>query len=278
MSQLLTGTVEHGVLGRVMEAHRVFFFLDYDGTLTSLAPTPEAAVPLRDTAMLLQQLATMPGTYVALVTGRTIANLRNLLNVPHVYYVGVHGVEVSCSARVVEIASEAEAVRAMIPAIKQQLEASLGARLGILIEDKGMALACHYRLAADDDAAAARAAVEAIAASYQRDGLPIATKHGHAVVELLPTGVTKGKACRALLSMHAPSALAIYIGDDATDEDAFTALPSDAITIRVAAAAMPTAARYRVTDPLAVHEFLGQVLNYRRGLHGAHDQGNRCLQ
>ena len=271
MSELLLGEVEAIVLRRIAAARRVFCFLDYDGTLASLAPTPDSVTPFRDTPALLRQLAAAPGTDVALVTGRTISDLRRQLSVPSAYYVGVHGFEVSCSGSVVEISSEAAAVRSMIPAIKQQLEDALGARLGILIEDKGIALACHYRLAAPADAAAARAAVTAMAESYQRGGLPITARHGHAVVELLPTGVTKGKMSCVLLSMHAPSALAVYIGDDATDEDAFNALPADAITVRVGTSAVPTAARYRVNDPCAVHRFLYAVLNCRQaGPHTPH--------
>jgi trehalose-phosphatase len=119
-------------------------------------------------------------------------------------------------------------------------------------------------LAAPADAAATCAAAVAMAESYQRGGLPITARHGHAVVELLPTGVSKGKTSCVLLSLYAPSALAVYIGDDATDDDAFNSLPADAITIRVGAAAVSTAARYRVDDPRSVHRFLYAVLKCRQ--------------
>src|SRR5262245_56361965 len=86
--------VQRAVLHRVATAPAVFVFLDYDGTLAPLAPTPEQAVPLPGTWQLLRQLAEGPDVKVAVVTGRTVANVRASFNVPGIYYVGIHGLEV----------------------------------------------------------------------------------------------------------------------------------------------------------------------------------------
>jgi trehalose 6-phosphate phosphatase len=255
--------VEAGVLRRLAAAERVFCFLDYDGTLSPLAPTPDAAAPLRGTATLLEQLAAMPGVEVALVSGRTIADLRRSLDVPGIYYVGIHGLEIGLPNGAVELSDRVAVVRSVLPAIKRQIEHALANRPGVLLEDKGLALACHYRLASPADAAVIRDTVTGIAQSYRRRGARISLMQGHEVVEIRSAFANKGKTVCRLLATYNPAALAVCIGDDRTDEDAFKLLPSDAITIRVGPAALPTAARYRVDDPGEVQQFLRSLMACR---------------
>ena len=82
--------VEADVVRRIARAGSVFCLIDYDGTLAPLASTPNAAVPPPGTAALLEALATLPATEVALVTGRTVDNVRRFIDVPGIYYVGIH--------------------------------------------------------------------------------------------------------------------------------------------------------------------------------------------
>jgi trehalose 6-phosphate phosphatase len=251
------------VLERVAAASHLFAFLDYDGTLSPLAPTPDAAAPLAGVSAVLQALAAAPRTQVALVTGRTVPDVRRFLNVPDIYYVGVHGLELRLPNGTIELSDSVAVVRSVLPAIKRKLEQALDARPGIIVEDKGPALACHYRLASSADAATASQVVTALARDYQRQGLPIAVVRGHKVVEIRPASVNKGKTVCRLLAMQVPSALAVYIGDDQTDEDAFKLLPAESITIRVGPAAEPTAARYRAEDPREVLSFLRAIVDRR---------------
>jgi trehalose 6-phosphate phosphatase len=255
--------VENTVLQRIAAAERLFCFLDYDGTLSPLAPTPDAATPLAGTVARLQALAVLPGTQVALVTGRTISDLRRYLDVPDIYYVGVHGLQIRSPNGVAQLSERAAVVRSVLPAIKRQIERALVDRPGILIEDKEMALACHYRLASRVDAATARQTVAAVARNYQRHGVHITVTHGHEVIEIRPASANKGKAVCQLLAAHGRSALAVYIGDDQTDEDAFALLPEESITIRVGPATTPTAAHYRVPEPDDVLRFLGAMADSR---------------
>jgi len=255
--------VEDAVLQRIAAAERVFCFLDYDGTLSRLAPTPDAATPLPGTAAQLRALAVLPGTQVALVTGRTIADLRRYLDVPGLYYIGVHGLQIQFPNGVAQVSEGAAVVRSILPAIKRQIERALVDLPGILIEDKEMALACHYRLASRVDAATARQTVATVARNYQRHGVHITVTHGHEVVEIRPAFSNKGKAVCQLLAARGPSALAVYIGDDQTDEDAFALLPEESITIRVGPATTPTAARYRIPEPEDVLRFLGTMTESR---------------
>ena len=261
--------VEASVLRRIAAAARVFCGLDYDGTLSPLAPTPDAAAPPAGTAALLQELATMPGLEIALVTGRTVADLRRFLDVPGIYYVGIHGLEMGLPNGTVELSESVAVTRWVVPAIKRQIEQALVNRPGVLIEDKGLALACHYRLASRADAAITRETVSSIAQDYRRRGARISLMHGHEVVEIRSAFANKGKTVCRLLARHAPAALAVYIGDDRTDEDAFKLLPPESVTIRVGPAREPTAARYRVENPDEVLRFLRAIMACRRGWRAA---------
>lgn len=275
MSVHVSRAVEKQLERRVAAADRVFCFLDYDGTLSPLAPTPAEAVALPGTSALVRQLAAAPGVQVALVTGRPIADMRRFLDVPCIYYVGTHGLEVRLPNGEMQVADGADPVRAALPELKRQLQQTLGTRSGILIEDKGGALACHYRLAAPADAVAARKLIAALAHDYQRSGVPITLVFGHAVAELRPTHINKGKAARSLLAVHGSTALPIYVGDDQSDEEAFEMLPPESITIRVAPSHTRTHARYRVLQPSDVHRLLRSWLGARAAsapLGGADDR------
>jgi trehalose-phosphatase len=250
------------VLRRIAAAPRLFCFLDYDGTLSPIALSPDEALPLPGTAQLLGRLAQAPQTRVAVVTGRSIADVRRFVDVASVHYIGVHGLELQRPGEPAQMSPEAAEIRPLIPQIRKQLETTLGRRDGILLEEKSVAIACHYRLAARGDARAARAAVVRLVQWYRRRGVPLSFIDGHEVTEVRPTSANKGKAAAALLAGYAP-ALALYIGDDRTDEDAFRRLPADTITVRVGPAGQETAAQYLLGDPVEVQAFLLEVAAVR---------------
>lgn len=255
---------EADVLRRLAEAASLFCFLDYDGTLAPIAPTPDAAVPLPGTAELLRALVRARNTWLALVTGRSIADLQRFLAIPGAFYVGLHGAEVLEPDGQRHLASEAQAALAVLSTLKNRLQQALAALPGILLEDKGAALACHYRLATRADAAKAREIVEAEAGRHQQRGAPMTVAYGHEVIEVRPAGITKGTAVSALLAAQNRLDAVTYVGDDSTDEDAFALLPPDAITIRVGPAAVPTRARYRLADPADVQQFLRAIIEARQ--------------
>jgi len=80
---------------------------------------------------------------------------------------------------------------------------------------------------------------------------------GKDVVELRPAHLHKGTAVQAVAAQH-PSRTPLYLGDDVTDEDAFQALPAEAITVKVGEG--ETAARFRLPDVPAVVAYLQRYL------------------
>jgi len=257
-------TVEPQILRELRQAEWLFCFLDFDGTLAPLAAAPDQVRPVAGTAELLNNLAALPGIRVAVVSGRSVADLQRFLDVPEVYFVGLHGLEIRTPGGTIELSIDVNELQRVLPEIKRTIEQTLAGRSGVLIEDKGLAIACHYRLAGQVDAQAVRVTVAAIVDEYQREGVPITLLSGHKVVEIRPAGIDKGRTVCRLLETYHPSAMALYIGDDQTDEDAFHQLPADAITIRVAPPTTRTAARFRLGDPHEVQRFLLALIEQRR--------------
>lgn len=234
-------------------------FLDYDGTLTPIVARPELAVLDESMRQSIQALATR--CPVAIVSGRDRADVERLVGIDGLVYAGSHGFDI---AGLDGLAMQYPGAADFLPALDQaetQLRAQLAGIDGALVERKRYAIAVHYRLVAPEHLAAVDAAVVAALAEapdqLRRTG-------GKKVFELrvnLPWD--KGSAVSWLLDtlgLAHPDVLPFYLGDDETDEDAFSALRGHGgIGILVAAAPQATAAQYRLTDPSAVGRFL-QVL------------------
>jgi trehalose 6-phosphate phosphatase len=187
------------------EPEQAAVFLDVDGTLAPIVEHPEdAAVP----GETLAEVARLAGSYglVACVSGRTSAEIRRLVDLDGVEYVGVHGLEGDPEAERFTPQLEAFAERIAWP---------------WTVESKaGVALAFHYR-EADDQADAQRRAGE-VARAAKEAGLR--SQQGRRIMEVAPpVDVDKGTGVRRLLDGRGLRR-ALYAGDDTTDLDAFRGL------------------------------------------------------
>ena len=143
----------------------------------------------------------------------------------------------------------------VMPILEQFTASTPGAR----IEKKDASLAWHYRQA-DPEFGARQAHELRMLLGDALSNQPLEVLEGKKVIEIRRRGVGKGSVADRLLRDASHTVLAI--GDDQTDEELFTALPSTAITI--AAGSAPTVARYRVADYRAVRELLWAVVLARR--------------
>ena len=218
---------------------------DYDGVLARLRDDPSTAVPEPGTADLLARLAGADGVTVALVSGRGVEDLQATSGLTGPYrWVGSHGAEFDGP-----LSGELRVARdELVAALRPLVEEVPGARL----EVKPAAVAVHVRTVAD--AAAGRALLERAAAAA---GPHHTAKPGKDVLELAVTDADKGSALLRLRS-EAGAAAAVYLGDDVTDEDAFTALPAGDVTIKVGDGG--TAARHRVADLAGVRAVLERLV------------------
>jgi len=180
--------------------------LDFDGTLAEIVARPEHARPVDGARDALVELVERYRT-VAIVTGRRSEEVAALLDVPHVTYVGLYGLEDGAN----------ELVTAVVP----RVQAATAEVKEAWVEDKGVSVAVHYRQARDPVSARAeiRVALQPVATEA---GLELI--EGKMVLELVPPDrPLKGGAVERLAREHGLQAL-LYAGDDHADLDAFDAL------------------------------------------------------
>lgn len=243
------------------ENKNIFLFLDYDGTLAPLAAVPEEAVLPPQTKRALLELSRYPGCKIAIVSGRALDDVKRLVGLENVFYVGDHGFRI----RGPEVAFDVdvpEKAREAIRHLASVLRAHLAGFPGIYLQPKDLTLSCHYRLARREDLGKIKNIFEEAVRPFVVDG-SIRVFEGKEVFEIRPVvDWDKGKAVLWLLENTAfrdpRPTIPVYIGDDTTDEDAFRALAGRGLAIWVGAE-KKYQADYCLKDPFEVLDFLDKI-------------------
>ena len=248
----------------------VLVALDFDGCLAPIVLDPEDARPLPAAREALDRLDTLPGTTVALVSGRPLADLRRLASPPPgAFLVGSHGAEFAGPQQPAgEGAPEASghepdgAARELLARLAAAVDGIVGAHPGTWVERKPAAAVLHTRAAERPVAEAATRAALAGPATWAG----VRAMRGKEVVELSVSDATKGAALQRLgaLTVTPPGAGGVlYAGDDVTDETAFAVLDARAGDVTVKVGPGPTGARHRVPDPAGVARVLTVLAQLR---------------
>jgi trehalose-phosphatase len=230
---------------------------DFDGTLAPIVSTPGAARIQPALVRLLQSIAARPRTGLAIISGRSLEDVRNRVGVPGLIYAGCHGL-IAEGPGISFVHPEAAAARELVEDITAQLRERFRGLSGVEIEPKELCVCVHYRRARPSDLAEVFFQVESIADTHQER---IMSLHGKKVFELLPR-VSWDKGESALwIRDHwsrrvSQEPATVFMGDDETDERAFEALRGKGLTVRVGSGRRRSAASRWVTDVRAVHEFL----------------------
>ncbi|MGE0824755.1 MAG: trehalose-phosphatase [Candidatus Binatia bacterium] len=238
---------------------RLFLCLDYDATLASHAACSGNTTLTSDVLTLLSRLVQHPYYSVALVSGRSLEDLRRRVPLEGASYIGTHGCEVCTPQGEAHLLIPGGVVAMAVSRLRQDLTAVLREVPDLILEDKRYALALHYCDARPQDEWAVEAFLSAVR-RYQRKGITLEIVHGKKMVEARPVGSNKGKAIRFLLSGEPVSTLPMYFGGLLTDEDAFTTLAGHGITVVVADPPRPSAAQYCVRNSQEVVRFLSLLL------------------
>jgi trehalose 6-phosphate phosphatase len=196
------------------EPDRWALFIDIDGTLLSVAPTPDAVTVPAGLVQLLDALSTGLGGAMAILTGRRIADADRLFAPLKLVGSGVHGTELR-SERGGPIATLAPAIPSDVIGAMNNIA---GIASGILVEQKGCGVAVHYR-----NAPLARRALETeLAAIIAASSYHLVLRKGRKVLEAVPSGYSKGTALAALLARPPFKGRSpVMVGDDVGDESAF---------------------------------------------------------
>lgn len=222
-----TAAAVFGKARALLGASSLLLATDFDGTVSVFVRDPWSATIIPRAQRALRSLATTSRVHVALISGRTAADLAGRVRVGGVSYRGDHGAEWAEARRGFRPASLAitreaapRAVLAMAERLKVEVPRAI-AEPWLVLEDKGSALAFHFRTAPDVDAARTR--IEGLVAAIDRDGL-LVRSGGRRDLELRPAGSSnKGDALGRLIEEHRPGAV-IMLGDDPNDAIAFDEL------------------------------------------------------
>lgn len=230
----------------------VLLFCDFDGTLAPIVEDRDKALMPAETRSALLALASRHDVKLAIISGRALADIVQRVGIRDVVYAGNHGLEISGGSLSFQEPIACR-LRPLMHAVAEELASSLGPITGASVEDKGLTISVHYRRVEEAAHTEVHRRVRDVLAAV---GDRVRLASGRRVLEIRPpTDWHKGAAVSFIRDQIGwPDPVAVYIGDDRTDEDAFSALP-DGITVRVGEP-QPTAAAYHLRDPHEVEQLL----------------------
>lgn len=229
------------------------YFFDLDGTLIDIGESPQGVHIDRGLRRLVEELYRSAGGAVALISGRSIADIDRLFPGVQLPAAGQHGIERrDFSGRIFRHAFPSS----QLDRLRERIAEAVARNSGLLLEDKGLSLALHYRRRPRLGGYAHR-----LLRSLQAQlGPEYCLQSGKRVVEVKPAGTDKGGAIREF--MREPTfrgRTPVFVGDDMTDEYGFdTVNRLGGHSVKVGPGR--TVARFRLPNVRAVRQWLEQSL------------------
>ncbi len=245
---------------------QIMLFLDYDGTLSPIADTPEDASLPQETKTILEQLSKMSECQIAIVSGRALRDVKKRIGLKLIY-VGNHGFEIEAPKMRFENLISSR-FKEILEDLKKEIDLKVPSFPGALIEDKDFTLSIHYRLVNEEKAPAFEKILNEITKPYilRKE---IRTGFGKKIFEIKPPiEWDKGQAVSWLLKKQGfavgPQRIfPIGIGDDITDEDLFLAVKDQGLAIYVGEPRL-SHAPYYLRDSGDVVRFLRQIYDLKK--------------
>lgn len=251
-------------LGALSKAPRLLVALDFDGTLAPEVDDPASARALPQARAAVERLLAVPGTRVALVSGRSLRDLERVSQFgDEVLLIGSHGIELRLDGPDDAFALDVQEQEslAVLSDVLGQVADSLDA---VWLEPKPAGFALHTRLASERNSRVAHLVARSEAQAEVED---LKIRSGKNVIEFSVRTTTKGEAVEHLRRYTNADAV-FYAGDDVTDEDAFDALGPDDLGVKSGTGA--TSADHRVDGPADVARVLTLLADLRQGHSGGH--------
>jgi trehalose 6-phosphate synthase/phosphatase len=253
---------------RRLGSRDVILFLDFDGTLAPIADTPDRVVLHDEVRAALDRLSRV--TTLAIVSGRSLGDLRERVGIDGIAYAGNHGAEILAGDDLIRAPGVERAAQSM-RRLLDRLREDLAQIPGVLIEDKGITASVHFRLVDPSQEGEVLRIFWDAARGYTRD---FRMTTGKKVLEVRPQSAwNKGQAVARIMELQGRGRMPLYVGDDTTDEDAFRAIKGSGLSISVGP---NPEADYYLRDQAGVAMFLdwlSDVLSGRRNAGTATDPG-----
>ncbi len=228
----------------------LFICLDFDGTLAPIEEQPEnVSLPECIRSLLLVLQKRHP---IAIISGRSLMDLKNRVNLPGLFYCGNHGAEMEDDVR-------GAGSRHFLEEFLQAANEAFVYLPGVQIEDKGVTASIHYRRLEPVSLAKFLASFRMMARQYTTT---LNISEGRKVFEIRPIGAcNKGDTLMRLMEGVGKGRLPVYIGDDISDEDAFRVTKGSGITVSVGSS---KEADYYLRNQGEVREFLELIAGIPR--------------
>lgn len=228
---------------------KLILFLDYDGTLSPIVRDPDNAILPPNVKLWLRNMSQEKNIKIAIVTGRAMSDIRNKVGLKNIIYAADHGMEVFYNGRY--ILKKGASYRKPLQSLAHGLRKSLANISGVIVENKGLSIAVHFRRVKATQHSIVKANIRKVLGEFISKYDLQLTK-GKMIFEIRPKNYwNKGKAVLWMWQKLASQYFPVYVGDDTTDEDAFLALLPYGLTIRVGKATH-SYAKYRASSIKAV--------------------------
>jgi trehalose 6-phosphate phosphatase len=249
------------MLRRIGAAERVFWFIDFDGTLVPIVRRPELVDFDAGRQAALAHLAGLQKMRVTVISGRPLADVSRLIGIPTITCAGNHGLEIA-GAGIRFRHPGGVSARASLEGVKRGWIETASRYRGALVEDKGMSVTFHYRQVGaslqEEACREAKGSAEKFAAAGK-----IRITSGKKVVEVRPpVAWGKGDALGHLLRhwrYRRGKDLVIALGDDETDRDMFVPAREEGLAIFVGRGEAPTEATARLPGSAAAVRFIAKA-------------------
>jgi trehalose 6-phosphate phosphatase len=246
------------------QAGTVRLFLDYDGTLDAFAPTPDIILPNQQVIDLLERLVKAQGILPAVISGRKLQHIKELLPVPGLLLAGTYGLEMRLPSGQELTRLSYDQIRPTIELLLPRWRAISSANPDFYLEDKGWSLALHGKNASHTRQQEVMTQARQQAADLL-NGSDFRLEGNLEFLEYSPQLANKFFAVEYIVQKLTPQdAVIIFIGDDDKDEKVFARLGElGGYGVRVSKVPVDTKAQYRLENPVRVREWLTLLLERR---------------
>ncbi|MCK5306406.1 MAG: trehalose-phosphatase [Candidatus Omnitrophica bacterium] len=252
---------------KIKKAKNLLVLSDFDGTLSRIVKHPGLARADGKAVSSIALLSGLKGVTTGIISGRPLKDVKRLVKIKGIFYVGNHGFELEYIDKKggikLFIHPEIKKTLPLIKKIADRLRRDLRGIKGVLVENKVYSLSLHYRMTANEDVKTLKKKFWAAVKEY-RDEERIKVTRGKMVFEVRPPAAwNKGSAVLKIKRIiEKDDLLTIYLGDDKTDEDVFKILEKKDIGVLIGRRKKSNAA-YRIKDVRGVAEFLSNVYQLR---------------